>query len=140
MIDINLILWRKNAPSSLFDFTVYTFSILIKYMSLPSNMTWPPVDQFYIVISLCLFVIGISLVLVYDWYYFLGLRTMRRAVTHFTRTWIMWSKVLAQRHTHTESPPTFFIPLNCKTKQTRSFIFFLLLTCTKTCSLIFYMF
>lgn len=93
-------------------------------MSLPSNMTWPPVDQFYIVISLCLFVIGISLVLVYDWYYFLGLRTMRRAVTHFTRTWIMWSKVLAQRHTHTESPPTFFIPLNCKTKQTRSFIFF----------------
>lgn len=49
---------------------------------------------------------------------------MKRAVTHFTRTWIMWSKVSAQRHTHTESPPTFFIPLNCKTKQTRSFIFF----------------
>lgn len=50
---------------------------------------------------------------------FLGWRTMRKAVTHFTRTWIMWLKVSAQRHTHTESPPTFFIPL-----KTRSFIIF----------------
>lgn len=31
----------------------------------------------------------------------------------------MWLKVSAQRHTHTESPPTFFIPL-----KTRSFIIF----------------
>lgn len=49
---------------------------------------------------------------------------MRRAVTHFTRTWIMWSKVSAQRHTHTESPPTFFITLNCKpSKPGLSFFF-----------------
>lgn len=49
---------------------------------------------------------------------------MRRAVTHFTRTWIMWSKVSAQRHTHTESPPTFFILLNCKpSKPGLSFFF-----------------
>lgn len=49
---------------------------------------------------------------------------MKRAVTHFTRTWIMWSKVSAQRHTHTESPPTFFILLNCKpSKPGLSFFF-----------------
>lgn len=49
---------------------------------------------------------------------------MRRAVTHFTRTWTMWSKVSAQRHTHPESPPTFFIPLNCKpSKPGLSFFF-----------------
>lgn len=50
---------------------------------------------------------------------------MKRAVTHFTRTWIMWSKVSAQRHTHTESPPTFFILLHCKpSKPGLSFFFF----------------
>lgn len=37
----------------------------------------------------------------------------------------MWSKVSAQRHTHTESPPTFFILLNCKpSKPGLSFFFF----------------
>lgn len=37
----------------------------------------------------------------------------------------MWSKVLAQRHTHTESPLTFFILLNCKpSKPGLSFFFF----------------
>lgn len=36
----------------------------------------------------------------------------------------MWSKVSAQRHTHTESPPTFFILLNCKpSKPGLSFFF-----------------
>lgn len=49
---------------------------------------------------------------------------MKRAVTHFTRTWIMWSKVSAQGHTHTESLPTFFILLNCKpSKPGLSFFF-----------------
>lgn len=50
---------------------------------------------------------------------------MKRAVTHFTRTWIMWSKVSAQRHTHTESPPTFFILLNCKPSKPGLSFFFL---------------
>lgn len=49
---------------------------------------------------------------------------MRKAVTHFTRTWIMWLKVSAQRHTHTESPPTFFIPLNCKPSKPGLSLFF----------------
>lgn len=36
----------------------------------------------------------------------------------------MWSKVSAQRHTHTESLPTFFITLNCKpSKPGLSFFF-----------------
>lgn len=37
----------------------------------------------------------------------------------------MWSKVSAQRHTHTESPPTFFILLNCKPSKPGLSFFFL---------------
>lgn len=36
----------------------------------------------------------------------------------------MWLKVSAQRHTHTESPPTFFIPLNCKPSKPGLSLFF----------------